>query len=1129
MKRMKKLLAFLLAAMLLLSMIPISASAYGAQTVQNDLLSVEYTHIDSDAVAHSDITVQIQLPDGSSYENNLILDNAQRSDTLTFSVKDGTEYEIDEVISIDDCSLINTTLSSKEAKYQFNQEVGDGVHIERTATIRVILAPKFVSPEYPNDKVEGSAVSIQYYAYDHELLKMLKMAGVSVDETTKINDISFHFVNDLSPADIDRGLVNTDDTVGYLPHWYTTISDAAKKGNPENIRYLEITYTPANGEKTTAKIYSGDLAYNKISSTAYSVESNDDSLAAVAFYSQDAGATNTWTLHDLHFVEPGDNFADHKMPSDPTYGGNITFVNWDHYEDGGDPFLPYEDINEDTVLYGQVLVAGYQGGTVLHVMNTENALLDRYLELYQSQEGADQNTTINDVQIDTIMVSSATQEKNTNPDFRENGWNDGHTHYVVHNREVPGSAAEGWNHHIALTDIASVTINGKVGDEEFKVEIPVSENPGDFSVVSVDGLGGGVTGIIVELIINSKPADPDDDDWNDPDDEGADDLYAQTGVKVECVNTENTHGNETVEYDLISKEGTKKWSADKKAYVYEIEVEPDAYVDKYNYTNGEHELTTDSPKSGTIVLVFENGKWSAVEDKDTVKFTVTCKDEEGPGGGDDDPNAPDAEDIIAALGKGAVKVECDNTKHTDSEKTYDLEEGMFIYTAEKDGEAYKVTITLDGDDYLVKYNEEVDPDHTLVKTEPESVDVTFTPKGEEWTTSDVTKPLFTVTVLCKDGGDEPVQPGEDDEKPDLPTDNELKALLDGKITVKCVNGDADHDYKTKIYGFLENGIALNALDQDEDGTSWTTEITIIGAVYSQQYSEDVGDAHKLTSGQDKSPTIQLKWAPNEDDPEGGSWTLDDPNATVIFKVTCDVKTVTTPGGTIVIEKDPEDPTDPDQTGVADLLETDDHIQYLFGYPDGSFGPDRNMTRAEAAQMFYNLLKNQNVDAEPAFDDVPDGAWYATAVNIMAELDIVNGVGDDKFEPNREITRAEFTTMAMRFADVPSGGVNIFTDVAPSDWFYSYVVNSIQYGWIEGYGDGTFRPDRLITRAEVTTIVNRMLDRQADMAYVIQHRAELNQFTDLTTEHWAYYTIVEATNEHDYKKPAIGEDWTSLKK
>ena len=386
-------------------------------------------------------------------------------------------------------------------------------------------------------------------------------------------------------------------------------------------------------------------------------------------------------------------------------------------------------------------------------------------------------------------------------------------------------------------------------------------------------------------------------------------------------------------------------------------------------------------------------------------------------------------------------------------------------------------------------------------------------------------PYVTFYVTCDDSGEDPG--GDDEEKtPDLPTKDQLEALLNGKITVKCVNGKREHNTIEEEFGFLEKGIARNEINEDVHG-NFTTSVTVNGPVYVDAFEDEVNDAHKLTSD-DKYPTIQLKWAPNKDDPEGGSWTLDDPNATVTFEVTCDVKTVTTPGGTIAIEKDPEDPTDPDQTGVSDLLETDDHIQYLFGYPDGSFGPDRNMTRAEAAQMFYNLLKNQNVEAEPTFDDVPDGAWYATPVNVMAELGIVDGVGDDKFEPNREITRAEFTTMAMRFAKVPSGGVNIFTDVAPSDWFYSYVVNSIQYGWIEGYGDGTFRPDRLITRAEVTTIVNRMLDRQADMAFVIQNRDKLTKFTDLTTEHWAYYTIVEATNEHNYKKPAIGEDWTSLK-
>ena len=121
------------------------------------------------------------------------------------------------------------------------------------------------------------------------------------------------------------------------------------------------------------------------------------------------------------------------------------------------------------------------------------------------------------------------------------------------------------------------------------------------------------------------------------------------------------------------------------------------------------------------------------------------------------------------------------------------------------------------------------------------------------------------------------------------------------------------------------------------------------------------------------------------------------------------------------DDDDDQPEDPDDTGVSDLLNTKDHDQYLFGYPDGTFGPGLNMTRAEAAQMFYNLLVDQDVTAKPVFDDVPEEAWYAEPVNVMAKLGIVEGVGDDKFEPNREITRAEFTAMAMRFAEARLAG------------------------------------------------------------------------------------------------------------
>ena len=230
---------------------------------------------------------------------------------------------------------------------------------------------------------------------------------------------------------------------------------------------------------------------------------------------------------------------------------------------------------------------------------------------------------------------------------------------------------------------------------------------------------------------------------------------------------------------------------------------------------------------------------------------------------------------------------------------------------------------------------------------------------------------------------------------------------------------------------------------------------------------------------------------------------------------------------IIIPGDDDDqPEDPDDTGVSDLLNTKDHDQYLFGYPDGTFGPGLNMTRAEAAQMFYNLLVDQDVEAPSVFDDVPEGAWYAEPVNVMAKLDIVEGVGDDKFEPNREITRAEFTAMAMRFAEGETGGKNIFSDVDEDDWFYEVVVDSIKYGWIEGYPDGTFRPANLITREEVTTIVNRMLGRLPDEDYIDAHEDDLDLFPDVT-KNWAYYDVVEATNDHQYKKTSSGEDWTKL--
>ena len=267
------------------------------------------------------------------------------------------------------------------------------------------------------------------------------------------------------------------------------------------------------------------------------------------------------------------------------------------------------------------------------------------------------------------------------------------------------------------------------------------------------------------------------------------------------------------------------------------------------------------------------------------------------------------------------------------------------------------------------------------------------------------------------------------------------------------------------------------------------------------------------------------------------------NTTYIVKAednrtTVEVGTITTSssyggGGTTTPTKPDSKPTpgtkpnDPTQTGVAGWLQTSEHIAYLGGYGDGKFGPTENMTRAQAAQMFYNLLLKKNVDITENFTDVPADAWYGNAVHTLASLGIIKGIGNDEFAPNRTITRAEFAVIAMRFANVSGKATNPFSDVSENDWFYSAVTSAVSYGWIGGYSDGTFRPQATITRAEVVTIVNRMLNRTADRNFVDSNAT--TQFDDVPKTYWAYYNIMEATIAHDHSIDKDGvESWGKQK-
>ena len=210
--------------------------------------------------------------------------------------------------------------------------------------------------------------------------------------------------------------------------------------------------------------------------------------------------------------------------------------------------------------------------------------------------------------------------------------------------------------------------------------------------------------------------------------------------------------------------------------------------------------------------------------------------------------------------------------------------------------------------------------------------------------------------------------------------------------------------------------------------------------------------------------------------------------------------------------------------------TGDHIAYIKGYPDGGVHPEANITRAEVSAIFYRLLtdsaRDQYAASSSRFADA-NNSWAAKEIATLTNAGILKGYNDSTFRPNASITRAEFAAIASRF-DKLSGGTKTFSDVPSSHWAYAAITSAAEKGWVNGYSDGTFRPENAITRAEVVKITNAVLTRICDKNYVAKNLSKLTSYNDLSASHWAYYDILEASNAHDYKTVSGVENWTAQK-
>ena len=219
----------------------------------------------------------------------------------------------------------------------------------------------------------------------------------------------------------------------------------------------------------------------------------------------------------------------------------------------------------------------------------------------------------------------------------------------------------------------------------------------------------------------------------------------------------------------------------------------------------------------------------------------------------------------------------------------------------------------------------------------------------------------------------------------------------------------------------------------------------------------------------------------------------------------------------------------EETTVPSMLNGDDHYAYIQGYADGSVRPNANITRAQVATIFFRLLdedvRDDNLTTYNTFPDVDEDYWANTAISTMASLGVINGRNSGLFDPDAYITRAEFAAICARFDDSGVDGITTFTDTV-GHWAEDEISRAAALGWIQGYADGTFRPNQYITRAQAVTMINRVLCRLPETEDDLL--TGMNTWTDCHVTDWFYLAIQEATNSHDFvAKDRVYESWTDL--
>lgn len=189
--------------------------------------------------------------------------------------------------------------------------------------------------------------------------------------------------------------------------------------------------------------------------------------------------------------------------------------------------------------------------------------------------------------------------------------------------------------------------------------------------------------------------------------------------------------------------------------------------------------------------------------------------------------------------------------------------------------------------------------------------------------------------------------------------------------------------------------------------------------------------------------------------------------------------------------------------------------YIHGYPGQVVRASGAITRAEVAAIFSRLLKEKMDESKTytsSFSDIKAGKWYSNPIGYLEGFKIISGYQDGTFKPDKQLTRAEFASVISRFAKLDTTKKTNFSDVSSNHWAKDYIDNAISHGWMGGYPDGTFKPNQPITRAEIVTVINKLINRTPDKAAIDGNSANATRFKDLSKTYWAYYDVIEASTD-----------------